>query len=148
MSHVAVTYHIVFGTHSRRQTIPIAHERELYKFIYDLSNKRDILIRRIGGMPDHIHILADIPPKIAVADYVRLIKAESSKFLRVNPHFPDWERWADGYGIFSVEAANRATRCEYIRNQKAHHHLRNYIEEYRELLIQNGYDIDSLTDEL
>ena len=49
MSHTAFTYHLIFGTYRRHQTIPIEHERELYKFIYDFYVKRGIKIRRIGG---------------------------------------------------------------------------------------------------
>lgn len=91
MSHTAFTYHLIFGTYRRHQTIPIEHERELYKFIYDFSVKRGIKIRRIGGMPDHIHILCDIPAKTPVAEYVKILKGESSKFLRANSHFKNWQ---------------------------------------------------------
>ncbi|MDE5919516.1 MAG: IS200/IS605 family transposase, partial [Duncaniella sp.] len=95
MSHTSLTYHIVFSTYRRMKVIDILHERELYKYIYDFSKNRGIFIRRIGGMPDHIHILCDIPAKIAVAEYVKLLKAETSKFLRVNPHFPQWVKWSE-----------------------------------------------------
>lgn len=89
MSHIALTYHIVIGTYHREYVISEDHEKELYKYIFDFTGKRDVLfIRRIGGMPDHVHILCDIPAKIAVADFIKLVKSESSKFMRVNPHFP------------------------------------------------------------
>ncbi len=87
MSHISLTYHLIFSTHQRLPSIPIAHEREMYKFLFDFSTQRGVKIWRIGGMPDHIHILCDIPPKLSVADYVKLVKAETSKFMRTNPHF-------------------------------------------------------------
>lgn len=88
-------------------TIVAEHERELYKFIFDFASAHGAYVRRIGGMPDHIHILCDIAPTIAVADFVRVLKAESSKFMKANPHFPYWEKWAEGYGIFAVDASSR-----------------------------------------
>lgn len=139
MSHTALTYHLIFGTYRRIGVIDISHERELYKFIYDFSTARGIVIRRIGGMPDHVHILCDIPAKMSVAEYVKLLKAETSKFMRVNLHFPRWERWAEGYGAFTVDASQRETRVEYIMNQKSHHATEDFATEYCSLLANAGY---------
>lgn len=138
MSHIALTYHIVFGTYMRVKSIDTDHERELYKFINDLSRSHGCIIRRIGGMPDHVHILCDIPAAISVAEYVKLIKTESSKFLRVNPHFPTWRRWAEGYAAFTVDASLRETRVEYIKNQKEHHRGVSFSEEYDDMLAKAG----------
>ena len=127
----------------RRSVITPHHEKELYKFIFSFASVRDVVIRRIGGMPDHIHILCDIPPKIAVADFVRLLKSESSKFMKSNPHFPYWVRWAEGYGGFSVDASSRETRIAYIMNQKEHHKRLSFAEEYRKILSEAGLPYDT-----
>ena len=92
MSHTSLTCHIVFSTYKRANVINIAHERELYKYMYDFATKRGIKVFRIGGMPDHVHLLCEIPAKLAVADFVKLLKSETSKFMRFNPHFPDWQK--------------------------------------------------------
>lgn len=141
MSHISITYHIILATHRRAKTILESHERELYKFLYEFSTDRNIKIWRIGGMPDHIHILCDIPPTIAVAEFIRSLKTESSKFMKINPHFPQWESWSAGYGIFSIESKNRISRINYIKNQKEHHRSLDFIEEYKNFLHE--YDIDS-----
>ncbi len=139
MSHTVFTYHIVFGTYLRKRVIDINHERELYKYIYDFSTSKGIKIRRIGGMPDHIHILCDIPPKIAVADFIKILKSETSKFMRMNSHFPFWEGWAEGYGGFTVDASLRSERVAYIMNQKQHHSRFNFEDEYRQIMTEAGY---------
>ena len=145
MSHISFTYHLVFGTFRRLPVIDISHERELYKFIYDFAMSREVKIWRIGGMPDHVHILCDIPAKLAVADFVKLLKTESSKFMRVNPHFTNWSRWAEGYGGFTIDAASRESRIRYIMNQKQHHKGVSFSDEYRELLIDaNIGDVDEI----
>lgn len=138
MSHTSFTYHLIFGTYRRIACIDMDHERELYKFMFDFATRHKAKVWRIGGMPDHVHILCDITAGIAVADFVRLLKSESSKFMRVNPHFPDWQGWAEGYGGFSVEASLISTRVKYIINQKEHHLKQSFIEEYRAMLSEVG----------
>lgn len=138
MSYTALTYHIVFSTYRRRPTIMIDHERELYKYIYDFATERAIKIRRIGGMPDHVHILCDIPPKIALADFIRSLKSETSKFLRVNINFPRWEGWTEGYAAFTIDATSRNTRVMYIMNQKHHHRRIGFIDELKAILQEAG----------
>lgn len=139
MSHIALTYHIVFGTYRRQNVITESHEKELYKYIFDFAKERGVFIWRIGGMPDHIHILCDIPAKIAVADFVKRVKSESSKFMQVNPHFPGWIKWAERYGAFSVDTSLRETRRQYIMKQKEHHRNLSFAEEYRLFLREAGF---------
>ena len=138
MSHTALTYHIIICTYHREYVISENHEKELYKFIFDFSRKRDVFIRRIGGMPDNIHILCDMPATTAVADFVQIIKSESSKFMRVNPHFQFWKKWAIKYGAFTVDVSLREVRKKYIMNQKEHHRKRSFADEFRELLLEYG----------
>lgn len=142
MSHTAFTYHLIFGTYRRLAVIDQDHEKELYKFIYRLSTERGVLIRRIGGMPDHVHILCDIPAKLAVADYVRIVKGETSKFMRANRNFPNWTAWAEGYGGFTVDASLREVRKNYIMNQKQHHATTSFDDEYAALLAEAGISDD------
>ncbi|MCM1320429.1 MAG: IS200/IS605 family transposase [Muribaculaceae bacterium] len=139
MSHISFTYHIVFGTYKREQVIHESDEKLLYKFIYNFSVKRGVFVRRIGGMPDHIHILCDIPPTMAIADFVRILKAESSKFMKASGKFPHWKRWAAKYGGFCVDASSREVRRQYIMHQKEHHRGVDFASEYRQLLDEAGY---------
>lgn len=143
MSHTSLTYHLIFGTYRRMNVINIDHERELYKFMYDFSMKRGVKVWRIGGMPDHVHFLCDIPPKLSVSDFVKLLKGESSKFMRVNKNFPLWNGWAEGYGGFSVDASLLEVRIRYIMNQKQHHGRVSFVDEYKDMLRSVGFPEDT-----
>ena len=143
MSHTALTYHLVFSTYRRQHVINQEHERELYKYMHDLSKKHDVLVRRIGGMPDHVHMLCDIPAKIAVSEFVKLLKTETSKFMRVNPHFSKWLGWSEGYGGFTIDASLREARKIYIMNQREHHSRIKFEDEYRNLLNEAGFSSDT-----
>jgi len=48
---------------------------------------------RIGGMPDHIHILVSVPPTMALSEFMRRVKRSSSEWLITNTHFPNFAGW-------------------------------------------------------
>ena len=97
---------------------------------------------RINGMEDHIHILSDLPPTIALAAYVRDIKSNSSQWLKKNPKFPAFDGWADAYAALTYSWRDKDMVVEYIKNQREHHKRTDFITEYRTLLEEHGIEID------
>ena len=71
--------------------------------------------------PDHIHMLIEIPPKVAVSSFMGYLKGKSSlmifdrhatlKYKYGNRHF-----WARGYYVDMV-GRNKKQTAEYIRDQ-------------------------------
>ncbi len=142
MSFTKSVYHIVFGTKHRQCTINQEHERLLYKVVYDLIVRLGGHVYRIGGMPDHIHILADISPNHSLSDFVKRIKQESSFVVGRMVQFPHWDGWAEGYAAFSYSASEIPNVVTYITNQKEHHRHTSFQEEYRAWLIEMGVSPD------
>ena len=142
MSFYRFTYHIVFATHQREKTIPVEHERELYSIIHHIIKKNDGHLYRINGMPDHIHILVDIPAAISVANFIKAIKRESSYLLKANSNFPKWNGWQEGYGAFTYSKDDIPQVKQYIINQKVHHQSLSFIDEYQQWLIEMGVSPD------
>ena len=60
MSYTKLIYHIVFRTKYSVKAINKDNERDLYAYIYGIATNYDAYVYRIGGMPDHIHILITI----------------------------------------------------------------------------------------
>ena len=133
MSFTKSVYHIVLGTKYRQPTIPVNDERKLYKILYDLMKRYGAFIYRIGGMPDHVHILVDITSKTALSDFVKRLKQESSYLLKKDTAFPNWNGWGEGYGAFTYSVSEIPTVIEYINNKKV-----SFIDEYRQWLIEMG----------
>ena len=102
----------------------------------------EAFIYRIGGMPDHVHILVDITSKAALSDFVKRLKQESSYLLKNDSSFPNWNGWGEGYGAFTYSVSEIPTVIEYINNQKEHHKKVSFIEEYRQWLIEMGVSPD------
>jgi putative transposase len=93
----------------------------------------------IGGMPDHIHLLFRLPPRLALVRAVTLIKSNSSKWM--NEHGKRFA-WQEGYGAFSVSSSNISTVIQYIDGQEAHHRKRSFETEFIALLKKHNVKFD------
>ena len=144
MSYISSHYHIVFRTYRSELSIPEEHERDLYAYIYGVDRNLQCQIHRIGGMPDHIHIFASLPATLSLSSFVQQIKANSSRWLKSNSHFPSFRGWGQEYAGISYNLRNRDMIVGYIMRQKEHHHRVSFAEEYRAFLVENGISIDEL----
>ncbi len=81
-SFTQLSYHVVFATKYRHPTITDQIKERLYEYIGGTIRARKGNLVEIGAVKDHVHILARLSPAIAVADIVRDIKANSSKWMK------------------------------------------------------------------
>ena len=142
MSYTRLLYHIVFRTKYGKNTIPEQHEKELYAYMMGIIKNKKSTLYRIGGVGNHIHLLVDIHPAIAVSDFMKELKEYSSKWLKTNPNFPDFEGWAVSFAAFTYNLIDKEKIINYIKNQKEHHNKESFETEYRLFLIENGIKID------
>ena len=142
MSHSYIKNHIhlVFGTRDRMPMITKDVQPELWSYLAGICRNQGMAAITINGMEDHAHILFHLPPVISLAKAVRLLKANSSKWM--NEHGRRFT-WQEGYGAFSVSVSNTATVAKYIRNQEQHHRKMTFAEEYQLLLERHGFKIDA-----
>lgn len=140
MSFCKLIFHIVFASKGRKQLIMPDVEWRVYTLLYTLMTKMDAQVLRIGGMPDHVHLLAIIPPSIALSDFVKELKRESSIVMK--QFVPEWDGWQEGYGCFSYSVKEIDTVVNYIMRQKEHHQRLSFRDEYRSWLIENGVSED------
>jgi REP element-mobilizing transposase RayT len=138
-----ILYHIVFRTKNSARTLPLSNSKELYYYIEGIIKNKKGTLLCINGMEDHLHLLSDLPQTIALADYVRDIKANSSHWLRENPNFPRFEGWAEGYAALTLAWRDKEMIVNYIKNQREHHNRADFMTEYRNLLEEHGITIDN-----
>ena len=94
----------------------------------------------IGGRPDHIHILTTLPKTMALSEFVRTIKSNSSKWMKeLDARYKMFE-WQDGYGAFLVSSTLMDKTVNYIRGQEEHHVKRSAKEEYKMFL--DAYNVE------
>lgn len=138
-SFTRLTYHIVFATKYRKPTIKGEIQERLYEYLGGtLRGKKGHLIE-IGGVEDHVHLLAGLSPVLAVSDVIRDLKANSSKWIGEN-RLVDGFEWQKGYGAFTVSYDRVEAIRKYIRNQKEHHKTRTLQEEYIGFLQRHGIE--------
>lgn len=71
--------------------------------------------------PDHIHMLVEIPPKMAVSSFMGYLKGKSSMMLyeqfgELKYKYRNREFWCRGYYVDTV-GKNTSRIVEYIQNQ-------------------------------
>lgn len=142
MSYTRLIFHIVFRTKYNKLAINQEYEKELYAYIHGIAKSYGAYVYRIGGMPDHLHILLDFPAKVSLSEFMRELKKSSSKWMRESGKFPAFEGWGEGYAAFSYSRSDVYTIINYIKNQKEHHKNVPFVQELRKLLTDSGIDID------
>ena len=139
-SFTQLTYHIVFATKYRRRTIHDNVRERLYEYVGGTLRAKKGSLIEIGGTDDHVHTLARLSPSLAVADVVRDVKANSSKWMNEHTETKSPFEWQKGYGAFTVSYSNMQSVQNYIRNQGEHHGTKTFQEEYIEFLKRHDIE--------
>ena len=132
--------HLVFAVKFRQSLINESWEIELYKYINGIIKNKGQIPIIINGMPDHIHILFIMKPTCCISDLVREIKKSSTEFIKEKGFLPYKFQWQEGYGAFSYSQSSLNNVIKYIENQKQHHAIKTFKNEYQEFL--NMFEID------
>ena len=137
MSHAyARNYvHLIFSTAELRKKIVPVLQPKLWAKLEDIARAEGFEVTAVGGTADHVHVLVSLPPRFSVANVVRVLKANSSRWMNETGHLFAWQQ---GYGAFSVSASNVEAVKEYIRQQAGHHAKRTYEDEFRAILKKHG----------
>src|SRR5436309_15874103 len=101
-SHTKLLYHIVFSTKERRPILAADWKDELYKYIGGIIRGERGAMLEIGGVADHVHILAKFRADVSVAEMLRRIKSNSSKWMNDEQKTRFRFAWQVGYGAFTV----------------------------------------------
>ncbi len=121
MPYSQLYVHLVWSTYRRNRLIGACFEQDLWATIGAYCRQARASPVQVGGMSDHVHLLASIPPSLAVSRLVWAIKGASSHEMahRIAPGRPF--RWQEGYGAFTLRKEDCETVAQYILNQRAHH---------------------------
>jgi REP element-mobilizing transposase RayT len=85
-------------------------------------------------MPDHLHIFIGIKPSCSLSNLVQEVKKSSNKFIKENKFTHSDFHWQQGFGAFSYSHSHINNVVQYINNQKEHHKVKSFREEYLEFL--------------
>ena len=129
MPYWRLFYHIVFATKNREPMITPDIEPRLNAHLASKATGLGATLYVVNGVEDHIHVVASVPPTIALSDFIGQIKGASSYHIN---HLPGRDEvtfgWQRGYGVLSFGAKQLDWVAEYVRNQTEHHRDRTAVD--------------------
>ena len=139
-TYCQLLYHVVFGTKNRRATVDDELRSRLHSYLGGVVREMQGNPLAVNGVADHVHLLISLPPSVSVADAVRVIKTNSSKWIHET--FPQKSfAWQAGYAVFTVSQSKRETVSRYIARQDEHHRRVTFKDELAALLRRHGISI-------
>lgn len=135
--------HTVFSTKNRVAFLKDAAFRaRTHAYLAGICKNMDSPELIIGGVADHVHLLCRFSKNLAVADFLRDLKKDSTKWVRRGqPGLADFH-WQSGYGAFSVSPSHLPALTRYIRDQEDHDRKVSYQDEFRRLCRKYGVVLD------
>lgn len=135
-----IDIHLIFHIKSTSIEICECDLNEIFAYIGGIIKGVKGLPIEIGGRSDHLHILTSLPKTMSVSEFVRVLKSNSSKWIKTkNIRYNAFE-WQEGYGAFSVSPSLLDKTINYIRNQDEHHKKRNAKDEY--MMFLDAYKVE------
>lgn len=144
MSHTYTNLltHVTFSTKNRAAHIDDDLKPRLLPYMGGILRELGAKAVAINAQPDHVHLLVALPPTLAVADAMRVLKTNSSRW--VHEQWPSRRvfGWQTGYGAFSVSRSNVEVVTSYIASQDEHHRTLTFQDEFLTLLKKHGIAYD------
>ena len=119
--------HLVFITKYRGRVFDGEHLTKLEEIMRDICQQFEVELVEFNGETDHVHLLVNFPPKVAISKLVNSLKGVSSRKLKL--HFPElhkvaWKSdvlWSPSYFAGSVGGAPIEVLRQYIEQQNRPH---------------------------
>jgi REP element-mobilizing transposase RayT len=143
MSHTYTNLltHVIFSTKDRAPLITAALHDDLLAYMGGIVRELGGALRSANARPDHVHLLWSLPPTLATADALRVVKTNSSRWVHRNRRLAGFD-WQTGYGAFSVSHSQAPAVMRYISEQEKHHRRTTFQEELVAFLNKNGIAYD------
>ena len=117
----ACEYHIIWSTKYRRSVLSPEIQERLKTLIFEQQEAYAYIVREVESMPDHVHLLASVPPNVSVTSVIGKVKGYTAKVLR--DEFPELKRklpclWTRSKFVASAGNVTLEMLKQYIENQK------------------------------
>jgi putative transposase len=134
--------HLVFSTRNRERVITNQVRGSLHAYMATVLQNLGCPVILINSVEDHVHFLFELARTVAVSTVVEEVKKASSKWIKTQGFKFARFAWQAGYGAFAVSVSNIAAVRKYIDNQRAHHQVKSFQEEYRAVLDRHRIAFD------
>jgi putative transposase len=132
-TYTKILVHCIFSTKDRRPQI--SEPDRLWSYLRGIARNRGADTLAIGGTANHVHMLLALPSRLAIAQLMRDLKANSSRHLNEKQ---GGFACQDGYAAISVSPSQVENVRSYIARQETHHARRSFENEYVAILERSG----------
>jgi REP element-mobilizing transposase RayT len=142
-SHTQLLYHIVYSTKGQRPSLAKPDIRKrVHEYLSAAIRGEGGAVLCIGGIDDHVHILARLPADKAIAAVIDLIKERSAGWIhREYQDLSDFA-WQTGFAAFTVSKSQKDFVRRFIERQEEHHRQRSFREDLLMLLRAHEVELD------
>ena len=142
-SYTKIWLHLIWETHNRERILFNETARKVSEFLFNYAKEKNIFMKINYVNPEHVHSIIDLPTNVTIEDTFRLFKGASSHFINQTELISGKFSWGRGYAAFSVSESQLKKVVDYIKNQKEHHKVKNFAEEYAEFLLKHNVIVNS-----
>lgn len=132
----------VFAVKYRERIISEKWEDRLHRHIISIIQNNGHKVLAINSAKDHIHIFIGLNPKQSISELMKQVKGDSSEWINKEKLTLGKFSWQQGYGAFSYSREHIDHVVNYILNQKEHHKVESFRDEYIKLLEEFNIDFD------
>ena len=140
-TYTSLHYHLVFSTKNRVPLIDANWRGRLHEYLGGTIRGLGGVPETIGGVADHVHILAGLKPTHCLSDFMQKLKKNATDWVHDEIKMKSFY-WQEGYAAFSVGATSRKGVRGYINDQENHHKMKTFRDELIELLEMSGVEYD------
>ena len=114
-------YHLVWCPKYRRRVLVGGVDARLKEIIAEVAAEHGAEVIEVEVMADHVHLLVEVPPTVALSVFVKALKGRSSRLLRQElAHLRRLRSlWTRSWFVSTVGGATLEVVRRYVENQKA-----------------------------
>lgn len=115
--------HLVFVTKYRRPVFDSEMLTFCEALMQNICTSSSVLLHEFNGERDHVHLMVQVPPTVAIAVIVKKLKGSSSRHLRkrywnkIKPYLWGNHFWSPSYCCVSCGGVTIEKIREYIESQ-------------------------------
>ena len=120
MPYTRLFYHFVWATHERLPLIIPANRDHIYRAIHSKAQELRGIVHALGGMSDHVHLVATVPPAIALSTFIGQVKGNASHLAGRLPGAEPFA-WQAEYGVLTISERHLPLVARSVAEQQRHH---------------------------
>ena len=116
-----IIIHFVWATKKREPALTAQWEPSVYRFIQSECRRLGCTALALGGLEDHVHLLAIVPGHVAASKLMQQVKGVSARFANGELPLTAFLQWQEGYNARSVSRSDVERVKQYVLCQKQRH---------------------------